>query len=151
MFLAEADVIDWGELLSHLAHLGGAFVLALPVAWNREHRERTAGLRTFPLVALASCAFVRLALDNFGPGGEPLARVLAGLITGVGFIGGGAILKNDNRVKGTATASGLWCTGALGAAVALERYEIALLIALLTFLTLAWLGRLKPEDEQTDA
>lgn len=148
MFLAEADVIDWGELLSHLAHLGGAFVLALPVAWNREHRERSAGLRTFPLVALASCAFVRLALDSFGPGSDMLARVLAGLITGVGFIGGGAILKSERRVTGTATASGLWCTGALGAAVALERYEIALLIAVLTFFTLAWLSRLKPEGDE---
>jgi len=150
MLLAEADVIDWGELGSHLAHLGAAFLLALPVAWNREHRERTAGLRTFPLVALASCAFVRLALSSFGPGTDMLARVLAGLITGVGFIGGGAILKSDNRVKGTATASGLWCTGALGAAVALERYEIALLLALLTFVTLAWLSRFKPEDDDDD-
>ncbi|GJM22048.1 MAG: magnesium transporter MgtC [Planctomycetota bacterium] len=148
MTFAETDVIDWTELLSHLAHLGAAFALALPVAWNREHRERSAGLRTFPLVALASCAFVRTAMATFGTDTEPLARVFAGLITGVGFIGGGAILKSGDRVKGTATASGLWCTGALGAAVALERYEIALLVAALTFVTLAWLGRFKPENNE---
>ena len=76
-----------------------------------------AGLRTFPLVALASCGFVqgaeRLMTDN----PEALARIVEGLITGVGFIGGGAILQGKNSVRGTATAASIWSTGAIGVSV----------------------------------
>ncbi|WP_016744754.1 MgtC/SapB family protein, partial [Rhizorhabdus wittichii] len=64
------------------------------------------------------------------------ARLLEGLITGVGFIGGGAILKHGGKASGTATAASLWATGALGAAGGYGLYDIALVLSLTTFLTL---------------
>jgi putative Mg2+ transporter-C (MgtC) family protein len=72
------------------------------------------------------------------------SRVMYGIIAGMGFIGGGAILKNDVRVSGTATAASLWNTGAIGVAVAFHRYEIAIVLSLLNMLTLYVGTRIKP-------
>ncbi len=71
------------------------------------------------------------------------SRVLYGIITGMGFLGGGAILKSKGSVTGTATAASLWMTGALGITVAFERYEIAIILALINFLTLRFITPLK--------
>jgi putative Mg2+ transporter-C (MgtC) family protein len=64
------------------------------------------------------------------------ARVVEGLITGVGFIGGGAILKSKGSVTGTATAASIWNTGLIGMAIAYQRYEVALLMSVINFMTL---------------
>ena len=77
---------------------------------------------------------------------QGMARVVEGVITGIGFIGGGAILKGGGEVQGTATAASLWATGAIGIAVGLANYDVALVICLFTVLTLYVLGRLKPKD-----
>jgi putative Mg2+ transporter-C (MgtC) family protein len=119
-----------------------AFALAIPIGWNREAEVRNAGLRTFPLVALGSCGFMLVGLRSFHAE-DALARVLYGLITGIGFIGGGAILKGKGSVSGTATAASIWITGAMGAAVALHRFEVAVLLSLLNFITLRWISPLK--------
>jgi putative Mg2+ transporter-C (MgtC) family protein len=66
-------------------------------------------------------------------------------MTGMGFIGGGAILKDGATVRGTATAASVWNTGAIGAAVGFGRYEIALLLSILNFATLRWLLPLKEQ------
>lgn len=137
-FLVELDIIG-----SHLAKLAIAFVLALPVAFNREQGERSAGLRTFPLVAVASCGYVLFARQVLFASPEAQSRIVQGLITGIGFIGGGAILKNDSGVRGTATAASIWNTGAIGATVAYSRFEIAVLLAAINFATLRWLTPLK--------
>jgi putative Mg2+ transporter-C (MgtC) family protein len=71
------------------------------------------------------------------------SRVLQGLITGIGFVGGGAILKEGATVKGTATAASIWNAGVIGAAVAMQRFEIAILLSLLNLLTLRALLPLK--------
>jgi putative Mg2+ transporter-C (MgtC) family protein len=73
------------------------------------------------------------------------------LMTGIGFIGGGAILKEGTNVRGTATAASVWATGALGAAAAYGQYEIAIILAAINFLAL-WLltplgKRLNKEDQ----
>lgn len=139
------------EVLAYnLGALVVAFVLALPVAWDREKRKSSPGLRTIPLVSLASCAYVLISISVLrgDPGAQ--ARILQGLVTGVGFIGGGAILKSSDRVTGTATAASIWAMGALGAAVAYRRLEIAVLLAVVTLATLRWLKPLKEaacEDE----
>ncbi|MHC9510463.1 MgtC/SapB family protein [Kangiella sp. M94] len=127
--------INWALVGMHSFTLAAAYVLALPIALNREAKAHGAGLRTFPLVSIAACGFVLIGIDIFD-GAEPEARVVAGIITGIGFIGGGAILKNDNHVSGTATAASIWATGAIGIAVAYQRYEVALLISIITYLTL---------------
>lgn len=138
--------IDWTKVLSHLAHIGIAFVLALPVAWNREHTERGAGLRTFPLVSIAACGYMLVGIEVF-ESNEAEARVMYGLITGMGFIGGGAILKGEHTVTGTATATSIWNTGAIGISVAFARYEIAILLSLINYIVLQFFTRLKHHDD----
>ncbi len=133
------------RLAADLLKILAAFALALPVAWDRERATRIMGLRTFPLVAVASCGYVLLAAAVVGPGGDPQARILQGLITGIGFIGGGAILKHRGSVSGTATAASIWATGALGAAVAYGRYDLAVVIGGVNFAVLRFLTEIKEE------
>jgi putative Mg2+ transporter-C (MgtC) family protein len=142
--------IDWQLIMSHLFSAGIAYLLALPVAWDQEERSRSAGLRTFPLVAMASCGYLLLAINVFTDKGGDQARVLQGLISGIGFIGGGAILKDGLTVKGLATAASIWNTGAIGAAVAYKRYEIAIVLSLLNFFTLRVLTKFKEDEEPKD-
>lgn len=123
-------------VMPHLTALVVAYVLALPIGWNREKEERSAGLRTFPLVAVASCGFVQAAEHMIATSPEGMARIVEGVIAGMGFIGGGAILRQENSVKGTATAASLWVTGAIGVAVGLGSYDVALVLSLITIATL---------------
>jgi putative Mg2+ transporter-C (MgtC) family protein len=142
----DVPLVDMNRIVFVLAPIGAAFVLALPLGWERERAERSAGLRTFPLVAMASCGYIMLTSSVLGNHPEGQARVIEGLITGIGFIGGGAILKSDGTVRGTATAASIWNTGAIGAAVAFGRYEIAILLSVVNFAALRWLQALKPES-----
>ena len=124
------------NILPHVAALLTAYVLAFPIGWNREQAERSAGLRTFPLVAVATCGFVQGVEHLIIESPEATARIVEGLITGMGFIGGGAILRQENSVKGTATAASLWVTGAIGTAVGLGSYDVAVVLSLITIVTL---------------
>jgi putative Mg2+ transporter-C (MgtC) family protein len=125
--------LQWFIYLAHLGELSIAFLLAIPIGWDRERETRSMGLRTFPLVAIASCGFMLVGQSVVGEDPEALSRVIYGLMTGIGFIGGGAILKQDGNVQGTATAASIWNTGAVGAAVAFQRYEIAVALAAVNF------------------
>lgn len=120
----------------HLIALVVAYALAFPIGWNRERAERSAGLRTFPLVAVASCGFVQAAEGVTTDNPEALARIVEGIITGMGFIGGGAILKLGSSIKGTATAASLWATGAIGISVGLGAIDVAVMIAFTALVTL---------------
>ena len=131
---------DEFNVLPHLVALAIAYILAFPIGWNREQEERSAGLRTFPLVAIATCGLIQAAESIAGGNPEAMARIIEGLITGMGFIGGGAILRQENSVKGTATAASLWVTGAIGISVGLGSYDVAVMLALVTVVTL-WLLR----------
>ena len=124
------------DIVPHLTALLIAYALAIPIGWNRERAERSAGLRTFPLVAVASCGFIQSAEHLVADNPEAMARIVEGLITGMGFIGGGAILRLKDSVKGTATAASLWATGAIGVSVGLGSYDVAVVIALITIATL---------------
>lgn len=140
---------NWGEIWFHLIQLSIAWIIALPVAWDRESASRGAGLRTFPLVAVAACGYTLVGMSVLDST-EAESRILQGLITGIGFIGGGAILKKGNTVQGTATAAGIWNTGLIGVAVAFARYEVAIVMSLVNFLTLHFVGRLKSEVPEKD-
>ena len=129
----------------HVRDLGIAYALAFLIGWNREREDRSAGLRTFPLVAVAACGFIQATERLTAGAPEASARIIEGVITGMGFIGGGAILKNGGEVHGTATAAALWATGAIGVAVALMAYEVAVVITGFTVITLYALGPLKRE------
>lgn len=150
----DVPYIEWADIAGTLAKIAVAYALALPVAWDREQEARSAGLRTFPLVAVASCGYMLFAVETFAGSPDAQARLVQGLITGIGFIGGGAILKDRGSVHGTATAASIWNTGAIGAAVAYERYEIALLLSIINFATLRLLSPLKTRlndgDEQDE-
>jgi putative Mg2+ transporter-C (MgtC) family protein len=137
--------MDLLSLAQTLIRMTVAFALALPVGWEREHADRSAGLRTFPLVAVAACAYVLLASSLYEDA-RAQARVLEGVITGVGFLGGGAILKDADRVRGTATAASIWATAGIGAAAGYARYDIAILLSLVCLATLRLLLPLKNDD-----
>src|SRR6266700_8413916 len=102
-----------------------AYFLALPVGWYREREAHSIGVRTFPVVAMASCGYVLLGVPSAHMGPEAQSRIIQGLVAGIGFIGGGAIVKSENHVHGTATAASIWNTGVIGAAVAQNRYVLA--------------------------
>src|SRR5215472_7638638 len=115
-----------------------AYALGLPTGLERFKHDRSAGLRTFPLVSLASCAFM-LAGSQFGSDVAAQSRIIVGVMQGIGFIGGGSILKEGASVHGTATAASLWNMGAIGACVSFGNYWIALLLCALNYVTLAWI------------
>jgi putative Mg2+ transporter-C (MgtC) family protein len=140
------SLLDTFAILPHLQALAIAYVLAFPIGWDREREDRSAGLRTFPLVAIASCGFIQASEGLLQGEAEGLARIVEGVITGIGFIGGGAILKGGSSVQGTATAAALWATGAIGVASALGAYDVAVVVSIATFLTLRFLTPLKAKD-----
>jgi putative Mg2+ transporter-C (MgtC) family protein len=131
----------WHEVWNNFAHIAIAYVLTATIGWERERQAHSAGVRTFPIVGMASCGYLLLLGDQPDPAAQ--SRLLQGLITGIGFIGGGAILKEGATVRGTATAASVWNAGVIGAAVAMNRYGVAVTLALLNLLTLRTLLPLK--------
>jgi len=124
-----------------------AYLLALPLGLYREKESHSIGVRTIPLVAVASCGYVLLAT---GPhmDGAAQSRIIQGLVAGVGFLGGGAILKSEGGVHGTATAASIWNTCAVGASVALDRFYMAVTLAVLNLIALWLLRPLKAKIDQ---
>jgi len=140
---------EWQVFGVIAAKITAAYLLALPIGWERERVLHAVGLRTFPLVAMASCGYVLLA-DTVAGGDAPArSRIIQGLTTGIGFIGGGAIMRGRGNVHGTATAASIWNTGVIGAAVAESRFEIAIILSLLNLVTLHLLLPLKERSGQS--
>jgi putative Mg2+ transporter-C (MgtC) family protein len=129
-----ASLGNWEEAWRAFRQVGIAYLLTALIGWESEQEAQATGIRTFPIVGMASCGYLMV----LGPQPDVAAqsRVLQGLITGIGFVGGGAILKEGATVRGTATAASIWNAGVIGAAVAMERYEIAILLSLLNLITL---------------
>ena len=90
-----------------------AFVLGLAIGFERQWRQRTAGLRTNVLVAVGAAAFSELGMRLYGPDGA--TRIIAYVVSGIGFLGAGVIVKDGTNVRGLNTAATLWCSGAVGA------------------------------------
>ena len=132
---------DWHAAWLVLQRIALTYILTLFIGWDRERETQGAGVRTFPIVGMASCGYM-LILGSHPDSGDQ-SRLLQGLITGIGFIGGGAILKDGATVKGTATAASVWNAGIVGAAVAVGRYEVGIILALLNLFTLRALLPLK--------
>lgn len=121
--------------LEVFAKLGGALLLSIPVALDRERAQRAAGLRTFTLVAVTACGFC-LTGFRFLDDQIANARLMQGLIGGLGFLGGGAILKSNGSVHGMATAAAIWSAGAIGMSAAYGAWEVGITLSLLNFITL---------------
>lgn len=120
---AAMDVETVGRLLLAAA-LG--FVIGL----EREFSGQSAGERTHALVALASAGFTHLSLTAF-PGAD-VSRVAAGIVTGLGFLGAGTILKaGESRIHGLTTAAGIWVVGAIGMAIGAGQYTLGVAMAAL--------------------
>lgn len=115
------------------------------IGWQRQHAGKPAGLRTHMLVSLGAAIFVQIPIQ-MGMGPDALSRIIQGLATGIGFIGGGAILKDrsEGDIKGLTTAAGIWLTAALGVAVALGGLGAGLIAVILAWVILAVLIRLEP-------
>jgi putative Mg2+ transporter-C (MgtC) family protein len=124
----------WPAIMANFQRLAIAYVLTAVIGWDREREAHSAGIRTFPIVGMASCGYLLIMADQAGPGDQ--SRILQGLITGIGFVGGGAILKEGVNVRGTATAASVWNAGVIGASVAMDHYGIATVLAVLNLFTL---------------
>ena len=141
--------MDWD--LEPYLKLAAAMLFALPVAWDRERNSKIMGLRTFPLVALGACAYVIIGQAFIGSDDlDATARIVQGLMTGIGFVGGGAILKNSDHVAGTASAASIWVTGALGAAVGFGYWGYALALSLLNLVIVFGMSKVKPMVPEED-
>jgi putative Mg2+ transporter-C (MgtC) family protein len=141
---------NWADFPEHIVRLLVAFVLALPIAWNREREDRSAGIRTFPLVAIASCGLVQTAISVLGLGATTQANILQGLVTGIGFIGAGAIMRQGAWTYGTATAASIWNVGIMGAAVGYGYFDIGLVLAAANIAVLRLLARFKGTPKQEE-
>ncbi len=101
------------------------------IGYEREFRGKGAGVRTHVLVALGSCLFMIISQYGFaGSDKFDAARIAAGVVGGLGFLGGGIIMKNKH-VVGLTTAAGIWVTGAIGLALGSGLYELAVLCAIM--------------------
>jgi putative Mg2+ transporter-C (MgtC) family protein len=113
-----------------------AAVLGAAIGIEREAREQPAGMRTHLLVSVGSAAFTVLSIYAFqAPGADP-ARVAAQIVTGIGFLGAGAILKDGIVIRGLTTAASLWATAAVGMAAGAGEYIIAAVSTLVILVSL---------------
>lgn len=133
--------VDWLEIWNNFERVALAYLLTAGIGWESEREAHGAGIRTFPIVGMASCGYLLL----LGPQPDVAAqsRLLQGLITGIGFVGGGAILKEGANVRGTATAASVWNAGVIGAAVGMHHFVTAITLAALNVFTLRALLPLK--------
>lgn len=153
--------IFWEELTSglpdtrQLAHvlirLVAATLLGAVIGIQRERVGKPAGLRTHMLVTLGTAVFV-LACSGVGMSLDGLSRVIQGIVTGVGFLGAGSILKlsEERDIQGLTTAAGIWMTAAIGVAVGLGSLGVAVLSTVFTLiiLTLAGLYEVRAGDKR---
>ena len=128
----------WWEILGRLALAG---ILGGLVGWEREVRQKPAGLRTLLLVSLSASIFVISAEQAALRHGEAadIVRAMTGIAQGVGFLGAGAIVQSRREVRWLTTAASFWAAAALGFAAGAGMYWVAILGGLLVFATLRWL------------
>jgi putative Mg2+ transporter-C (MgtC) family protein len=139
-----ADLNDVEQLTRVSTRLVVAVLLGAAIGWEREKRRSAAGLRTHMLVALGAALFV-VAPAQAGMEGDALSRVLQGVISGIGFLGAGAVLKlsEQGEIRGLTTAASIWATAAIGIAVGSGREATALLATLIVVVILSVLARLE--------
>lgn len=164
--IASATIGDAGGTtrfdVALLVRIGVAVALAFPIGWEREFRGSEAGDRTFMLVSLGAAAFTAVGVENFPASAE---KVMAGVVTGVGFLGGGMILRDGGAVRGLTTAAAIWSTAAVGMLAGVGELLIAALVTVMVVLILEFeylpvVGRLdarrwrpkkiKPEGEPNE-
>jgi putative Mg2+ transporter-C (MgtC) family protein len=135
---------DVRQMVSLVSRLLTAMILGALVGAQRESIGKPAGLRTHMLVAMGSALFVLAPLEA-GMELDGISRVIQGIVTGIGFIGAGAILKLQEKreIEGLTTAAGIWMTAAIGIAAGLGRWGLALVSTILTWITLSVIGKIE--------
>ncbi len=126
-----------------ILRLLAAFVAGALLGMERERRERPAGLRTHALVSLTACLAMLVASVLGGDPAVP-ARVVAGILTGIGFLGAGTILRHGSMVRGLTTAATIWAAAALGVALGIGWYLGSLVMLILAVLTLTVMRGIEP-------
>jgi putative Mg2+ transporter-C (MgtC) family protein len=139
-----AGIPDSESLARITLRLIVAMIFGAVIGIQRERAGKPAGLRTHMLVSSGTAVFV-IASEEFGMNPDSVSRVIQGLVTGIGFLGAGAILKiyDKREVEGLTTAAGIWMTAALGVAIGLGRFGVALVATLLAWMTLSLVRQLE--------
>ena len=121
------QLTPWDELDMVLRLVIAAFI-GLLVGFQREHAEKPAGLRTLLLVCVGSCLFTIASLYGFGDKADA-ARVAAGIVAGIGFLGAGTIIRMEGGVVGITTAATIWAVAAIGLAIGAGLYLVGAVTA----------------------
>ena len=132
-------------------NLLGALLLGLIVGYERSYHGRAAGMRTYGLVCMASAALVVISgYPGYWYGGHAAAvpvsdptRVIQGIVTGIGFLGAGVIMKDGFNISGLTTAASLWASSAIGVLVGVGFYAAAILLTLLSASCMMWVSRIE--------
>jgi putative Mg2+ transporter-C (MgtC) family protein len=140
---------DSRQLARVLIRLLAATLLGAIVGFERERAGKPAGLRTHTLVCVGTAVFV-LVCTSAGMSSDGLSRVIQGIVTGIGFLGAGTILKvnEEHQIKGLTTAAGVWMTAAIGVGVGLGSVGVAALSTLLAIIILAVVGSVEARAEK---
>jgi putative Mg2+ transporter-C (MgtC) family protein len=120
------------------------------IGYERERVGKAAGLRTHMLVSLGTALFVISAIE-FGMGEDAVSRVIQGLVTGIGFLGAGVIMKiqEEREIRGLTTAAGVWMTAAASVAIGLGQIGVGVIAGVLTWVVLAALRKLEVRTRPT--
>lgn len=124
-----------------------AAFLSMIIGLDRERRNSAAGLRTHMLVGVGACLFTVLSMYAFG-GDSDSSRVASNIVTGVGFLGAGTIIRRDQNVHNLTTAASIWMTAAVGMAVGARAWLLALMVTLLGWIILAVLRLFEREKQR---
>ncbi|RZA13645.1 MAG: MgtC/SapB family protein [Lysobacteraceae bacterium] len=138
----ELALADIGTLTTIVVRVVVAALLGGVIGWEREQKGRAAGLKTHILVSVGSALFV-LAPSLGGVGDGDNTRVMQGIVSGIGFLGAGAILRRDGgtRVEGLTTAASIWMTAAIGMAAGIGQEIVALATTLVARVVVGALPR----------
>ena len=139
-----SDLNDVTELTRVSVRLLIAALLGGILGFEREQRGKSAGIKTHMLVCIGAALFVLIPQQAGLVSEADLSRVMQGIISGIGFLGAGAILKGDDEkhLKGLTTAAGIWLTAAIGVAAGLGRESSAILCTLLALMVLVIIPRI---------
>lgn len=131
---------SWGNLLLCIIALFLTVLLTGIIGYEREKKGRTAGLRTHLLVGVGSCVIMIISIYGFPStgGNRDIARLAAGIVTGVGFLGAGTIIHNNGSVKGLTTASTIWLAMAIGLACGSMNFILAIVTGIVVWLILVF-------------
>jgi putative Mg2+ transporter-C (MgtC) family protein len=133
------------QLARIVVRMLAALALGALIGYQRERSGKAAGLRTHLLVSLGTTLFVVAALE-FGMEDDAMSRVIQGLVTGIGFLGAGSIMKirEEREIRGLTTAAGIWMTAAASVAIGLGQILLGLMAGILAWIVLAVLSRFEP-------